>query len=106
MNNYNLTTEQLKYQEASKRVKKIKGFYTFLITYIIVNLMLLIPKYQSLDADVDFWRLRTFSITILWGIGLVVYGLSIFLPSYMTGKDWEERKIKEFMDQEKNNKYE
>ena len=36
MNN-NLTPEEVKYQQALKRVKRIKGFYTHLMIYIVIN---------------------------------------------------------------------
>ena len=38
--------DEIKYQEALKRVKKIKGFYTHAIVYIIINLMIVIVNYQ------------------------------------------------------------
>jgi hypothetical protein len=41
-----------------------------------------------------------------WGIGVLFHGMKAFNYSPFLGKDWEERKLKEFMDQEKNKKYE
>ncbi|MBT8188621.1 MAG: 2TM domain-containing protein, partial [Croceitalea sp.] len=32
-----------------------------------------------------------------WGIGLIAHGLNAFGYNPILGKDWEERKIKEFM---------
>ena len=46
-------------------------------------------------------------LSFFWGIGLLAHGLSTFLPYFILGKDWEERKIKELMDKERNaNKWE
>lgn len=98
--------EEVKYQQALKRVKRIKGFYTHLIVYIVINTMLLIANYKNLDTNANFWRWQTFSTVLFWGVGLVGHGLSVFLPSALLGKDWEERKINELMEKEKQNKWE
>ena len=36
------TQDEIKYQEALKRVKKLKGFYTHSIVYFIINIMIMI----------------------------------------------------------------
>lgn len=105
-NRSNLTPEEIKYQQALKRVKRIKGFYTHLMVYIVINAMLLIANYKNSDANENFWRWQSFNTLFFWGIGLTAHGLSVFLPSFMMGKDWEERKIKELMEKEKQNKWE
>ena len=102
MENY----DEIKYQEATKRVKKIKGFYTHLTVYIVVNIMIIIVNVQNLDEGESFLKFKTFSTALFWGIGLAAHGLSVFLPSLIMGKDWEEKKIKELMEKEKNNKWE
>ena len=98
--------DEIKYQEATKRVKKIKGFYTHLTVYIVVNTMIIIVNVQNLDEGESFFKFKTFSTALFWGVGLAAHGLSVFLPSLIMGKDWEEKKIKELMEKEKNNKWE
>jgi len=98
--------DEIKYQEAIKRVKKIKGFYTHLIIYLVINTMIIIVNSQNLDDGESFFQLRIFSTAIFWGIGLVSHGFSVFMPSLIMGKNWEEKKIKELMEKEKNNKWE
>lgn len=106
MSNSGLTPEEIKYQEALKRVKKIKGFYTHLMVYIVINTMLLIVNYKNMDTNANFWRWQTFSTVLFWGIGLAGHALSVFLPAMVLGKEWEEKKIKELMEKEKQNKWE
>lgn len=108
MNNLQLTPDEIKYQQALKRVKKIKGFYSHLLVYIVINTMLLIVNYANLNdhGNGNFWKWQTFNTLIFWGLGLAVHGLTVFMPSFALGKDWEQRKIKEIMDKEKNNKWE
>ena len=106
MKNINLTQDEIKYQQALKRVKKIKGFYTHLMVYVVINIGILIANYPHNEHDEIFWRWQTFSTALFWGIGLAAHGLSVFLPSFMMGKDWEERKINELMEKERQNKWE
>ena len=106
MNNSNLTPDEIKYQQALKRVKKIKGFYSHLMVYIVINTMLLIVNYKNMDANENFWRWQTFNTFFFWGIGLLAHGFSVFMPGMIMGKDWETKKINELMEKEKQNKWE
>lgn len=96
--------EQIVYEKALKRVKKIKGFYTHLLVYFIINCMIVIVNIQNLDNGESYFQLENFFTAFFWGIGLVAHGLTVFGPDLFFGPDWEEKKIKEFMDNEKNNK--
>jgi hypothetical protein len=98
--------EQVKYENAFKRVKKIKGFYSHLLVYIVINIMILIVNVQSLDKGESYISLKNFSTALFWGIGLAAHGLSVFGPNIVLGQNWEEQKIKELMEKEKLNKYE
>ena len=92
-------SEEDKYIKAKKKVENIKGFYGNLVAFILVNAVLIfINLYTSPSYLWFFWPL------LWWGIGVLIHGLKVFdlLPSL--GKDWEERKIKEFMEKEKQNK--
>ena len=98
--------DEIKYQEALKRVKKIKGFYTHLIVYLVINSALLLSKIDFDNRSSWSFEWKNFSTAFFWGIGLVAHGFSVFLPSIVMGKNWEEKKIKELMEKEKNNKWE
>ncbi len=86
------------YIRAQKKVKKIIGFYWHLASYVIVNLFLLFLIGKNTNV---FWSFGTFSTAIFWGIGLFFHFLGVFGPDFMFGKNWEERKIKEYMDKDK-----
>lgn len=101
-----MTPEDFKYQQALGQVKKIKGFYTHLLVYIVINILIIVLNIQF-DKERNWsLELRHFSTAIFWGIGLIAHGLSVFMPSFIMGKDWEQRKINEIMEKEKNNKWE
>ena len=104
-----------KYEKAKKRVKEIKGFYAHLRIFILVNLIIIIGRFVVLkyvisieDQTADFlnwidWN--TFITPVLWGIGLLIHGLVVFNKKLrFFNKDWEEKKIREFMEEEENNR--
>ena len=96
-----------RYNLAYKRVKRIKGFYIHALVYILVNLFIIASSFNKSSFDSgDFFRWETFSTAFLWGIGLLVHGLSVFGRNVFFGQNWEEKKIKELMDKEKSEKWE
>lgn len=90
----------IRYKEAEKRVKKIKGFYIHLMVYCFTNLLVIALQFFDTD-DKEQWSWKMLQLPLFWGIGLAAHGLSVFLPPFMLGKSWEEKKIKELMDKEK-----
>lgn len=100
------TQDEIKYQEALKRVKKIKGFYTHAIVYIFVNIMVFYLNVQYLDSGETYFQFKNFQTAFFWGMGLLAHAVSVFVPNWIMGQNWEERKIKEFMEKEKANKWE
>lgn len=94
MENYNVENE--KYLRAKKRVKAIKGFYIHALVYLLVNLFLAFFSFQK-NGEFNFGNFWGMGF---WGIGLAVHGASVFLPDFILGKNWEEKKIRELMDKE------
>lgn len=94
--NYN---DEDKYYLAKKKVESIKGFYGNLTAFIAVNVVLiLINLYTSPEYLWFYWPL------MWWGVGVVFHGLKVFEVFPVLGKDWEERKIKELMEKERESK--
>lgn len=96
--------EDIRVLKARKRIKIIKGFYTHLTVYILVNLFILAVSTDvftdfSDGQEYGFWKYV--STPVFWGIGLLFHGLSVFLPSFGFVKKWEERKMKELMENDK-----
>jgi len=88
--------EQAKYERARKRVEEIKGFYTHLMVYVLVNIgLFVLNQVTSRGAYWFFWPL------IGWGIGVLAHAASVFGPGHFWGAAWEERKIKELMDKDR-----
>ncbi|WP_300673575.1 2TM domain-containing protein [Soonwooa sp.] len=86
--------EGLAYEKAAKRVKELKGFYGNLISYCIVIPFLVIINLLTSPKELWFyWPM------LGWGIGLLAHAMNVFA----IGKNWEDRKIKEFMEKENRN---
>lgn len=100
------TPEEIKYEQARKRVQKIKGFYTHAMVYVVVNIMIVVLNIQNLSPGESYFQFKNFMTAFFWGIGLVAHGLSVFIPQWFLGNNWEERKIKEIMEKDKLSKWE
>lgn len=99
----NFNQEQ-KYLRAKKRVDEIKRYYMHLAAYLIVNLFLsgkgiLRAIEGGRTFEEAFLNFNTFSLWIFWGIGLAFHTFKVFGFNFFLGKNWEERKIKEYMDE-------
>jgi hypothetical protein len=92
-----------RYYAAKKKVNKIKGFYGNLASYMLVNIILLVINLAT--SPEHLWFLP---LLFGWGIGVLIHGMTVFQWFPFLGKEWEEKKIKEFIDIEnqKKNKFE
>lgn len=88
------------YLRAKKKLDKIVGFYWHLAVYIVINLFLIILISANRDDGESIWNFGTFATALFWGIGLAFHFLGVFGPDFLFGKNWEERKIKEIMEKE------
>ena len=87
--------QEQRYQRAHARVQALKGFYTHATAYVVVNIALFVINLVTGGGWWFYWPL------IGWGIGLGVHALNVFGLSGRLGQDWEERKTRELMDQER-----
>lgn len=89
--------QRTRYFKDQKRVKDIRGFFTHLLIYCLVIPVII---YVNLTYEPHFhwfW----FS-TLGWGTGVFFHWMSIFGFNLLgIGNDWEEKKIKEYMNQNK-----
>lgn len=93
--------KEYSYKAAQKRVKDIKGFYVHLLVYIFINTAILIVTTKDTGLIDGLSEISNYSTIFFWGIGLLAHWASVFGPNIFFGKSWEEKKIKELMDQDK-----
>lgn len=85
-----------KYIRAKERVETLKKFYSNLTSYIIVISVLAGINYWSNE-----WRYMWFLWAAFgWGIGLTFHAFKVFGLNPFFGRNWEERKIQEFMEED------
>ena len=88
------------YLRARNHVDELKGFYYSLITYCLVIPFLAYVNYKT------FWQVQWFWFPMIgWGIGIATQAYRVFVNNGVLGKNWEKRKMEEFMrdEQTKNN---
>ncbi|MCG2462459.1 2TM domain-containing protein [Flavobacteriaceae bacterium F89] len=83
------------YERAKKRVEAIKGFYGNLTSYCIVIPILIYINYSTTSFP---WAIFP---ALGWGFGVLMHGMEAYGYNPVFGKGWEQRKIKEFMDDER-----
>lgn len=88
----------LNYDLAKEKVVKIRTFYASLILYCIA-----VPGFIILNLKTSpnyYW----FYFPVFgWGFGLLVQGLHAFNNNLFLGREWQERKLKQFLEEETNN---
>jgi hypothetical protein len=93
------------YLRAQKKVEEIKGFYIHLLVYLCVNLFISYKKISENLANGEtfeqaFFDLGTFIVWLAWGIGLAFHAFNVFVENGVLGRNWEERKIRRYMEEE------
>jgi 2TM domain len=96
------------YSRARYKVDRIKGFYKHLAAYIIINSLIygfkIIKNINFGDSFSEVWfDINFYGIWLFWGIGLAFHAFSVFGVIPFFGKNWEENKIKKYMEEEERN---
>lgn len=94
--------ENSKYIRAQKRVEEIKKFYKHLSVYLVINLIFIGRRiYKDIeygDTVLEaFMEIDNYRFFFWWGVILVFHGVKVFGFPNLFNKDWEDRKIKEYM---------
>jgi len=109
-----------KFLKAKKQVDHIKKFYKHLKVYIIINILLLVVKFNLINwfkDDYEWIQNPGFSdwlswnmigTPVLWGVGLMVHAAYVFKfgakswkelkPEFL--KKWEKRQLDKFLQDE------
>lgn len=88
------------YLRAQKKVKKLVGFYWHAASYVVVNIFIVGVLVVN---GVNFWSFAAWSTAFFWGIGLGFHALGVWGPNLLFGRNWEERKIRKFMEEDERN---
>lgn len=94
MNTQEEFINEKRYVRAQERVEKLKGFYVHFAIYLIFVPIFIYLNLRSTDFP---WALFPIGG---WGLGVIGHAMDTFQYNPLLGKDWEERKIREFMDKD------
>ena len=95
METQNIYNENMAFMRAKERVEKLKGFYGNLISYCCVIPVLIFVNLQS--GGFQWFWFPMFG----WGMGVTFHAFETF--GY--GKSWEEKKIREILNKDKQTKW-
>lgn len=83
---------------AKEQVKKIRGFYTHLFIYVVINIFIIAGTFYDRPLTfANFFRFETFATALFWGIGIAAHWSGVIGKDIFFGKDWEQRKINEYL---------
>ncbi len=91
------TVEAKRYLRAKKSVEKVKEVYVHISVFVFSMPIIIITNMKFVPGFQYFW----FAL-FGWGMGVFLHWLVVIgFKSSLFGKDWEERKIKEAMEKER-----
>lgn len=82
------------YVQAKNRMHQLKAFYKNLISYVVVMIFLVVINYFT---SPNFWWVLF--PALIWGIFVIIQGLSVYSKRGLFSKEWENKKIQEYMDE-------
>jgi transcriptional regulator with XRE-family HTH domain len=81
---------------AIAHVRKLKGFYSHLIRYIVIVSALAI--FNFLKNPGHFWVVW---VALGWGLGVLFHGLRVFQFSPFDNAEWEKRQVEKYLNRKK-----
>jgi len=98
------TKKSLTYLRAKKKVETLKGFYSHLAVYIIVNVVIILVSANVFNnKEIDFTDWSNYATALFWGFGIVSHAIYVFFVLNVQNnflKRWEEKKIKQFLEED------
>lgn len=91
--------KEMKYDRAKERVKKMKEFYSNFISYCIIIPFLVFINYWTTSFAFPWVIFPIFG----WGLGVLFHYAEAFDRHIFLGKNWEKRKIRQFMNESREN---
>ena len=87
------TPDDERLARARRRLAALKGFYIHLFVFAMVLAALFLI---NLAAGGPWWVLW---VLLGWGIGLLAHALTVFGRASQVIADWEERKLRQFLNE-------
>ncbi len=102
-----MTNKQTAREAAKKRVQELKGYYSHITIFVIVNGILYLLKTGMLTSLLpeafpkeSYYYDWINSNILIWTLILIVHTLIVFRDKFTFFKKWEERQIKKYMEED------
>ncbi len=98
-NDFNKEQEEFELQKmASKKVVKLKAFYSHIFVYIVGVIFFILKEYFVVPFN--FFPLKHINLFVmgLWTVVFVISATDIFASFRIFGEEWEERKVKSILE--------
>ena len=102
-----MTNKQTAREAAKKRVQELKGYYSHITIFVIVNVILYLLKTGMLTSLLpeafpkeSYYYDWINSNILIWTLILIVHTLIVFRDKFTFVKKWEERQIKKYMEED------
>ncbi|NNK82353.1 MAG: 2TM domain-containing protein [Flavobacteriaceae bacterium] len=94
-------SKQKQFEDAKKRVNKLKIFYIHLAGYIVV--LSLVVWNLLIIEDGEYKKaivLLNWTTIVVWGIFIIIHAWTTFKGRFLFSKKWEDKKVKEYMEED------
>ena len=93
-----------RYLRAKKKMEMQRKFYKHLVVYLVVNIVISSVKIYDYMSEGDTFQealftLDTYLTWLIWGLFVLLQAVKTFKTDVFLGADWEERKIREYMNE-------
>ncbi|MEQ5791909.1 2TM domain-containing protein [Muricauda sp. NFXS6] len=102
-----MTNKQTAREAAKKRVQELKGYYSHITIFVIVNVILYLLKTGMLTSLLpeafpkeSYYYDWINSNILIWTLILIVHTLIVFRDKFTFVKKWEQRQIQKYMDED------
>lgn len=101
-----MESQSIYLKRARRRVEVLKGFYSHLWVFLIVNLVLFVVRGRVLEFFtntstetnfLDWMDWNILAVPFFWGIGLLYHAAKVFQYKFKFVKNWEEKQLRKFM---------
>lgn len=87
---------QEKLQKAKAKLEALKGFYSHLFFFVVINIGIFLVNYLTTpDLWWFYWPL------LGWSVGLLAHFMAVIVMPRLFGPKWEERQLKKIMESDR-----
>lgn len=84
-----------RYERARRDAARLRGFYVHCLAYGLGNITNFIVNWMTRQNGGDWW----FQWALVgWSVALAVHGITVIGRGSWWGPDWEERKVRRYLD--------